>query len=116
MSNKKLTSKIAKVQKQSAKSISKLQHDTLEATKDMIKEAFDSQKQIASGLNVSVPTLVSEKIVKQSNEMTDDFERANRNNNQLGIRVQDAFTDYNTSMMNAWASYWGAQQQQFIRP
>ena len=131
MSNKKLTGKIAKinankrvnnlrkiakVQKQSAQSISKLQHDTIEATKDMIKEAFVSQKQIASGLNVSVPTLVSEKIAKQSNEMTDDFERANRNNNQLGVRLQDAFTDYNTSLMNAWASYWGGQQQQLIRP
>ena len=109
--------KIAKVQRQSAKSISKLQHDTIEATKDMIKEAFDSQKQIASGLNVSVPTprQVSEQIAKRSNEMTDDFERANRSNNQLGVRVQDAFTDYNNTMLNAWASYWGAQQQQLIR-
>jgi len=131
MSNKKLTGKIAKinankrvnnlrkiakVQKQSAQSISKLQHDTIEATKDIIKEAFVSQKQIASGLNVSVPILVSEKIVKQSNEMTDDFERANRNNNQLGVRLHNAFIDYNTSIVNAWASYWGGQQQQFIRP
>jgi uncharacterized protein YjaZ len=107
--------KIAKVQQQSAKSVSKLQHDTIEATKDMIKEAFVSQKQIASSLNVPVRAHVSEQIVKQSKEMTNDFERATRSNNQLGVRVQDAFTDYNKTMLNAWASYWGAQQQQLIR-
>ena len=129
MSNKKSTSrtskinankrgnnlrKIAKVQQQSARLISKHQHDTIQATKDMIKETFGSQKQIASSLKVPVPTLVSEQIVKQSNEMTDDFERANRSNNQLGVRVQDAFTDYNKTMQNAWASYWSGQQKQFI--
>jgi uncharacterized membrane protein YgaE (UPF0421/DUF939 family) len=106
--------RIAKVQRQSAKSITKLHRDTIEATREMVKETFNSQKQIASNLNVAVPTKVSEQIVKQSNEMTDDFERANQSNNQLGVRVQDAFTDYNNSMLNAWASYWGAQQQQFI--
>jgi hypothetical protein len=109
--------RIAKVQQQSAKSVSKLQRDATEGTMNMIKEAFVSQKQIASSLNVPVPTQVSEQIEKQSKEMmTNDFERANRSNNQLGVRVQDAFTDYNTTMLNAWASYWGAQQQQFIRP
>jgi malate synthase len=126
MSNKKSTSrtakinsnkrdktlrKIAKVQRQSAKSVSKLQRDTIETTKNMIKETFNSQKQIASSLNVPVPTQVSEQIVKQSKEMTNDFERATRSNNQLGVRVQDAFTDYNNTMLSAWASYWGGQQQ-----
>ena len=106
--------KIAQVQRQSSKSITKLHRDTIEATRDMVKETFNSQKQIASSLNVAVPTKVSEQIVKQSKEMTNDFERATRSNNQLGVRVQDAFTDYNNSMLNAWASYWGAQQQQFI--
>ena len=108
--------KIAKVQRQSAKSITKLQRDTIEATKDMIKETFNSQKQLASSLKVPVPTEASKQILKKSNEMTKDFERATRSNNQLGVRVQDAFTDYNNSMLNAWASYWGAQQQQFITP
>jgi ribosomal protein L16 Arg81 hydroxylase len=107
--------KIAKFQQQSARSVSKLQRDAIEATKNMIKEAFVSQKQIASSLNVPVSTQVSKQIVRQSNVMTNDFERATRSNNQLGVRVQDAFTDYNTSMLNAWASYWGAQPQQLIR-
>ena len=107
--------KIATVQRQSVKSITKLHRDTIEATKDMMKEAFSSQKKIASSLKVSVPAQVSEQMVKQSKElMTNDFERATRNNNQLGVRVQDAFTDYNNSMLNAWTSYWDAQQQQFI--
>ncbi len=108
--------KIAKVQRQSAKSITKLQRDTIEATRDMIKETFNSQKQLASSLKVPVPTEASKQILKKSNEMTKDFERATRSNNQLGVRVQDAFTDYNNNMLNAWASYWGAQQQQFITP
>jgi predicted XRE-type DNA-binding protein len=107
--------KIAKVQQESAKSVSKLQRDTLAATKDMMKEAFVSQKQIASSLNVPVQPQVSDQIEKQSEEMTNDFERAARSNNQLGVRVQDAFKDYNNSMLNAWASYWGAQPQQVIR-
>ena len=47
--------KIAKARQQRAKSVSKLQHDTIEASKDMIKEAFNSQKQIASSFNVPVP-------------------------------------------------------------
>lgn len=109
--------KIAKVQQQRAKSVSKLQLDAIKASKEMIKEAFDSQKQIASNLKVSVPTptQVSEQIVKQSNEMTNDFERATRSNNQLGLRVQDAFIDYSNSMQSAWVSFWDAQQRQFIR-
>ena len=107
--------KIATVQRQSVKSITKLHRDTIEATKDMMKEAFASQKKIASSLKVSVPAEVSEQTVKQSKElMTNEFERATRNNNQLGVRVQDAFTDYNNRMLNAWTSYWDAQQQQFI--
>jgi len=84
-------------------------------SRERVKETFDSQKQLASSLNVPVPIGVSEQIVKQSKEMTNDFERATRSNNQLGVRVQDAFTDYNNSMLNAWASYWGSQQQQVIR-
>ena len=108
--------KIAKVQQQSVKSVSKQQRGAIEATKNMIKETFASQKQIASSLNVPVPTQVSDHIDRKSKEMTTDFERATRTSNQLGARVQDAFTDYNNSMLNAWASYWGGQQQQFIRP
>jgi len=106
--------KIAKDEQQWVKSVSKLQLDTIKASKEMTKETFDSQKQIASSLKVSVPIRVSEQIVKQSNGLIDEFERATRINNQLGVRVQDAFTDYNNTMQNAWASYWGAQQQQYI--
>ena len=107
--------RIAKVQRQSVKSITKLNRDAIEATRDMIKETFNSQKQLASSLNVPVAIEVSEQIAKKSKEMmTNDFERATRSNSQLGARVQGAFTDYNNSMLNAWASYWGAQQQQFI--
>lgn len=119
----------ARVQPQMAQSVSNLQHDTIEASKDMIKKAFNSQRQIASGIDVSVPTQVSEQIKKQSNEMTNNFERAIGISNQLGTSVQDAgtgntsiysktfaaFVEYNYNMLNAWTSFWISQQQQFIR-
>ena len=119
----------ARVQPQMAQSVSNLQHDTIEASKDMIKKAFNSQRQIASGIDVSVPTQVSEQISKQSNEMTNNFERATGIYNQLGTSVQDAgtentsiysktfaaFVEYNYNMLNAWTSFWISQQQQFIR-
>ena len=120
---------IAKVQPQVAQSVSNLQHDTIETSKNMFKTAYDTHKQAASGLNVSVPTQVSEQILKQSDEMTNNFERATRLNNQLGTSIQkaaientsiysktfNAYADYNANMLNAWTSFWGAQQQQFIR-
>jgi hypothetical protein len=119
----------ARVQPQMAQSVSNLQHDTIEASKDMIKKAFNSQRQIASGIDVSVPTQVSEQIAKQSHEMTNNFERATGIYNQLGTSVLDAeientniynktfaaFVEYNNNMLNAWTSFWIAQQQQFIR-
>ena len=119
----------ARVQPQMAHSVSNLQHDTIEASKDMIKKAFNSQRQIVSGIDVSVPTQVSEQIKKQSNEMTNNFERATGIYNQLGTSVLDAeiensniysktfaaFAEYNNNLLNAWTSFWIAQQQQFIK-
>jgi hypothetical protein len=120
---------IAKVQPQVAQSVSNLQHDTIETSKNMLKTAFDSHKQVASGLNVSVPLQVSEQIAKQSNEITNNFVRATgiynqlflsaleaaRENTKIYSKTVDAFTEYNTNIMNAWTSFWAAQQQQFIR-
>lgn len=119
----------AKVQPQMVQSVSNLQHDTIEASKNMVKTVFDTQKQIASGLNASLPPQVSEQITKQLNEVTDNFVRATgiyqqlvisaiesaRVNTNMDSKVVDAFTDYNTKILNAWTSFWTAQQQQFIR-
>ena len=120
---------ITKIQPQVAQSVSNLQHDTIEASKNMVKTVFDTQKQIASGLNVSVPSQVSEQITRPSNEITDNFVRATgiyhrlvlsaldaaRENTRIYSKTVDAFTEYNTNILNAWTSFWAAQQQQFNR-
>ena len=120
---------IAKVQPQIAQSVSNLQHDTIETSKNMLKTAFDTQKQIASGLNVSFPSQISEQIAKQSNEITHNFVRATgiynqlvlsaldaaRENTKIYSKTVDAFTEYNANIMNTWTSFWAAQQQQYIR-
>jgi len=95
----------------------------------MLKTAFDTQKQIASGLNVSFPSQISEQIAKQSNEITHNFVRATgiynqlvlsaldaaRENTKIYSKTVDAFTEYNANIMNTWTSFWAAQQQQYIR-
>lgn len=120
---------IAKVQPQIVQSVSSLQQDTIETSKNMIKTAFDAQKHIASGLNVSVPSQVSEQVVKHSNEIANAFTRATGVYNQLVIntldmarenvriydKAVDAVTEYNTNILNSWTSFWAAQQQKFIR-
>lgn len=120
---------IAKVQPQVVQSVSKLQQDTIETSRNMVKTAFDSQKQIASGLNDSVPPQVSEQISRQTNELTNNFVSAigiyqhllisaldaARENTKIYSKTVNAFTEYNTNIMNAWTSFWAAQQQQFNR-
>lgn len=120
---------IANVQPQVAQSVSSLQQDTIETSKNMIKTAFDAQKQIASSLNASVPSQISEQVVKHSNEIANAFARATGVYNQLVIntldaarenariygKAVDAVTEYNTNILNSWTSFWAAQQQQFIR-
>jgi hypothetical protein len=121
---------IAKVQPQIAQSVSNLQLETIEASKNIIKTAFDTQKQVASGLNVSVPSQVSEQVVKHSQELTNNFTTVIGVYNQLVInafnmarenarvyeRAVNAATEYNTNILHAWTSFWAAQlQQPFIR-
>ena len=119
----------AKDQPQVVQSVSNLQHDTIEASKNMFRTAFDTNKQAASGLNVSVPSQVSEQIAKQSNEITNNFVRttgiytqlvinaldAARENTKIYSKTVDAFTEYNTNILKAWTSFWAAQQQQFTK-
>ncbi|MEO9294598.1 MAG: hypothetical protein ABI347_03245 [Nitrososphaera sp.] len=121
---------IAKVQPQIAQSASNLQLETIEASKNVIKTAFDIQKQVASDLNVSVPSQVSEQVVKQSQELTNNFASVIGVYNQLVInalnmarenarvyeRSVNAATEYNTNILHAWTSFWATQlQQPFIR-
>lgn len=121
---------IARVQPQIAQSVSNLQLETIEASKNIIKTAFDTQKQVASSLNVSVPSQVSEQVVKHSQELTNNsatvigvynqvvinaFNMARENARVYG-RAVNAATEYNTNVLHAWTSFWASQlQQPFIR-
>ena len=120
---------IAKVQPQVAQSVSHLQLDTIEASKNIVKTAFDTQKQIASGLNVSVPSQISEQIVGPSNGIANNFVTATGIYNQLVLSALDAarentriygkaiaaFTEYNSNILNAWSSFSATHQKHFVR-
>ena len=120
---------IAKVQPQVTQSVSNLQLETIEASKNMVKTAFDAQKQIASGLNISIPSQVSEQIEGPSLEITNNIVRTTGIYNQLVLttlnaasenamvygKTMSAVAEYNTHILKSWTAFWAAQQQHFIR-
>ncbi|HKZ61261.1 MAG TPA: hypothetical protein VJZ68_02425 [Nitrososphaera sp.] len=118
----------AKVQPQYSQSISNLQLDYIQTSKNMIQTAFAAQKQFASSLNVpAVP--YGDLFARQSNEMTNNAIRSVGINNQLTInaldaarenlkiynRTVDAMTDFSTNVSKAWTSFFAQQTQQFVR-
>ena len=79
----------AKAQPQYSQSISNLQLDYIQTTKNMIQTSFSAQKQLANTLNVpSVP--YGEVFTRQSNEVTNNLVRSVGINNQLTINALDA--------------------------
>ncbi len=118
----------AKVQPQYSQSISNLQLDYIQTTKNMIQTVFAAQKQYASTLNV--PALpYGDLFTRQSNEMTNNAIRSVGINNQLTInaldaarenlkiynRTVDAVTDFSTNVAKAWTAFFAQQQAQFAR-
>ena len=119
---------IAKVQPQFSQSISNLQIDYIQTTKNMIQNVASTQKQFTSGLNIPGVGPYSEQLVKQSTELTNNTIRAVGINNQLTInaldaarenlkiynRTIDAVTDFSTNIVKAWESFFSVQQQNFF--
>ena len=118
----------AKAQPQYSQSISNLQLDYIQTTKNMIQTSFSAQKQLANTLNVpSVP--YGEVFTRQSNEVTNNAIRSVGINNQLTInaldaarenlkiynRTVDTLTDFYTNMAKAWTTFYTQQQQQFAQ-
>lgn len=118
----------AKAQPQYSQSISNLQLDYIQTTKNMIQTSFSAQKQLASTLNVpSVP--YGEVFIRQSNEVTNNAIRSVGINNQLTInaldaarenlkiynRTVDTVADFSTNVAKAWTTFFAQQQQQFTR-
>jgi hypothetical protein len=118
----------AKSQPQYSQSVSNLQLDYIQTTKNMIQTAFSVQKQFATIWNVpSMP--YGEVFTRQSNEMTNNAIRSVGINNQLTInaldaarenlkiynRTVDTLTDFSTNIAKAWTTFFAQQQQQFTR-
>lgn len=118
----------AKAQPQYSQSISNLQLDYIQTTKNMIQTTFSAQKQITSTWNVpSVP--YGEVFTRQSNEITNNAIRSVGINNQLTINALDAtrenlkiynrtidtLSDFSTNIAKAWTTFYAQQQQQFTR-
>ncbi len=119
---------VAKVQPQYLQSISNLQLDYIQTTKNMIQTAFSAQKQLASTVNMP-STPYTDLFARQASEMTNNAVRAIGINNQLTIntldaarenlkiynRTVDAVTDFNTNVAKAWTAFYTQAQQQFTR-
>ncbi|MEO9362922.1 MAG: hypothetical protein ABI348_03375 [Nitrososphaera sp.] len=119
---------IAKVQPQYLQSISNLQLDYIQTTKNLIQTAFSAQKQVASNVNAPVSPY-ADLFVKQATEVTNNAIRAVGINNQLTInaldaarenlkiynRSIDAVSDFGTNVAKAWTAFYTQSQQQFIR-
>ena len=119
---------VAKVQPQYLQSISNLQLDYIQTTKNMIQTAFSAQKQVASTVNIP-STPYTDLYARQASEMTNNAVRAIGINNQLTInaldaarenlkiynRTVDAVTDFGTNVAKAWTAFYTQSQQQFVR-
>jgi hypothetical protein len=118
---------MAKVQPQFSQSLSNLQLDYIQTTKNIIHNAVSAQKQLTASLNIP-PAAVpySEQFAKQTSEITNDTMRTLGINNQLAInaidaarenlriynRTVDAVTEFNSNVAKAWTSFFPTQQQQ----
>ena len=119
---------VAKVQPQFSQSISNLQIDYIQTTKNLIQNVASTQRQFSSGLNIPGTGQYSEQLAKQSTELTNNTIRAVGINNQLAInaldaarenlkiynRTIDAVTDFSTNIAKAWESFFSVQQQNFF--
>jgi hypothetical protein len=125
---------IAKFQPQYLQSISNLQLDFIQTTKNIIQNTISAQKQMASNNNrsnrfwnippLSVPIPYIEQFARQLNEFTNNTIRVSNLNNQFTITILDAIREnlniynratdelsrYNTNMVKAWNSFFAAKQ------
>jgi hypothetical protein len=120
---------MAKVQPQFSQSLSNLQLDYIQTTKNTIQNAVSAQKQFTASLNIPPVALpYSEQFARQSDEITNNTMRTVGINSRLAInvidaarenlkiynRTIDAVTDFNGNVAKVWTSFFSAQQNQFF--
>ena len=125
---------IAKFQPQYLQSISNLQLDFIQTTKNTIQNIISAQKQMSSDNNsrnrfwnippLPLPMPYVEQFARQLNEFTNNTIRVSNLNNQFTITILDAIREnlniynratdelskYNTNMVKAWNSFFAAKQ------
>jgi hypothetical protein len=132
----KLVNESSKVQPQYAQAISNLQQEYIDALRNAIQRTFSVQKQLVTSNsnfnNFVVPDAAApylQGLVKQSDELTNNFISVADINNQLTInalnvlrenvknfsRTVEAAAEYNSNLARSWASsYLSFQPQQFM--
>ena len=124
---------ISKYQPQYAQSISNLQQDCLQVTKESINRTFAIQKSwyknTARNSFTPVASPYAEQFRKQSDEATSQafhvFDTANRlaidslnasrENIKLYSKTVETVTEYNANMANTWSNYFTSAQKQFVK-
>jgi hypothetical protein len=130
----KLVNESSKVQPQYAQAISNLQQEYIDALRNAIHRAFSVQKQLVTSNsnfnNFTVPEAAApyvQGLVKQSEDITNNFISVADTNNQLTInalnvlrenvknfsRTVEAAAEYNSNLARSWASSIPSFQQQF---
>ena len=123
---------MSKYQPQYAQSISNLQQEYLQATKDTINRSFAIQKSwYASTKNPFAPTTVayadqyrkqSEEVASQAfhvfgtaNQLAIESLNAARENIKLYGKTCDTMNEYNASLANTWSNFYTSAQKQYSK-
>ena len=124
---------ISKYQPQYAQSISNLQQDYLQVTKETINRTFAIQKtwyrNTARNSFTPMEGPYSEQYRKQSNEATSQafhvFDAANqlaidslnasRENIKLYSKTVETVTEYNANLANTWSNFYTSAQKQYVK-
>src|SRR6478672_914066 len=131
----KVTEEVSKFQPQYAQSISNLQQEYLQLTKEFVNKVFAAQRNWASSNNVTstnnttFPTSTyapyAEQFRRQSNEITAQALSVFDTSNQLAInainaarenvklygKAMDAVTEFNNNVAHAWSSFFSTEQR-----
>jgi hypothetical protein len=116
-----------------AQSISNLQQDYLDVTKESINRAFAIQKSWYGNIarNTFAPTAgpyaeqyrkQSEEVASQAfhvfntaNQLAIDGLNASRENIKLYSKTVETVTEYNTNLVNTWSSFYTSAQKQYSK-
>jgi len=131
----KVTEEVSKFQPQYAQSISNLQQEYIQLTKEFVNKVFAAQRNWASSNNVTstasttFPTSTyapyAEQFRRQSNEITAQALSVFDTSNQLAInainaarenvklygKAMDAVTEFNNNVAHAWSSFFSTEQR-----